>query len=97
MKKIILALLMLAGLMTVAPRAEARHHDREYRSYTSNHYYYGYPRYGYGYGYRHPYYYRPRVYSYYRPARYYYDDYDYCAPRPRYYASRPRFSFFFGL
>lgn len=97
MKKIILAFLMLAGLMTVAPRAEARHHDRDRRYYVSNHYYYRNSGYGYGYGYRHPYYYRPRGYSYYRPARYYYDDYDYCAPRPRYYASRPRFSFFFGL
>jgi hypothetical protein len=110
MKKILLTLLLFAGLVTIAPRAEARQHDRDYyRNHDRNHRYYSrshrdygrsysYRRPVYGYGYRDSYY-RSRGYSYYRPARYYYDDYydyDYYAPR-RYHHSRPRFSFFFGL
>jgi hypothetical protein len=99
MKKILFALLMFAGLLTLAPQAEAR-------GWSSRYDYCGRPAYGYPYysGYS----YRPRAYSYYRPSyyrtsyyrpvrSYYYRDYDYCAPRIRYYSPRPRFSFFFGF
>ena len=90
MKKILLALLMFAGLLTLAPQAEASWHSRRFYDYC------GRPAFGYP-AYRTAYY-RAPVYGYYRPARaYYYRGYDYCAPRVRYYAPRPRFSFFFGF
>jgi hypothetical protein len=92
MKTLLCALVVFLGVVAVAPQAEARSRygryyddcDRPYYGYRSVRYY---PVRAYRY-------YRP---SYYRPVRAYYSDYDYCAPRVRYYASRPRFSFFFGF
>jgi hypothetical protein len=99
MKTLILATLLFAGLGSLVPEAHADRGDRRdrysgHRSYSrySNHrshnYYHG--------GYRR--YDRPVVY-YRRPVRDYddCDDYGYYAPRHRYYESRPRVSFFFGL
>lgn len=88
MKKLLLALLCLAGLSTLAPQAEAGGYRERYsRSYDHHRY-----------STRH-YSYRdhcaPRYYTYHRPVRYY-RSYDYCAPR--YYSySRPRVSFHFGF
>ena len=83
MKKLILLMVALAGLAVVVPQAEARHRERYVRYYDNCH------RPVYGYVYRESYY-RP---SYYCAPRVRY--YDSCAPR--YYRSRPRFSFHFGF
>jgi hypothetical protein len=85
MKKLLLSLIVLAGFAGVAPQAEAGHRDRYVRYYDDCHR----PVYGYR---------EVRVVRHYRPSYY-------CAPRvryyddcgPRYYRSRPRFSFNFGF
>jgi len=84
MKKLILSLIVLAGFVGIVPQAEAGHRDRYVRYYDNCHR----PAYGYRevrhVRYRPSYYHAPRVR--------YYDD---CGPR--YYRSRPRFSFSFGF
>ena len=88
MKKLILSLIVLAGFAGIVPQAEARdrHHDRHYydRHRHRSHNYYHHDRH----------YPRYRSHHYYAPRVRYYES-DYCAPR--YYHSRPRFSFNFGF
>jgi len=91
MKALLFSLLLLIGVIAGAPQAQAAY-GRYYGGYAR-------PVYGVRYGGYYPvrsYYYRP-AYGYYRPVRAYYGDYGYCAPRVRYYAPRPHFSFFFGF
>ena len=81
MKTLLLSILAFLGLAAFVPQAEARQRYVRYYDHC------GRPVYGYtyrSYSYRPAYVYRPRV-------RYY----DSCAPR--YYSSRPRFSFHFGF
>jgi hypothetical protein len=92
MKTLFFAMLVFLGIVVAAPQAEARsRHVRFYDGYARPVVHVGYSRY-----YPVRAYYRP-AYTYYRPLRAYYRDYDYCGPRVRYYAHRPRFSFFFGF
>ena len=92
MKTFLFAMLLFLGLVVAAPQAEARsRHVRFYGGYSRPVVHVGYSRY-----YPVRTYYRP-AYTYYRPVRAYYRGYDYCAPRVRYYAPRPRLSFFFGF
>ena len=91
MKTLFFATLLFLGVIVVAPQAEARtRYVRYYEGYARPVYHVGYSRY---YPLRA---YRP-AYVAYRPVRAYYRDYDYCGSRVRYYAHRPRFSFFFGF
>ena len=90
MKKLLLSLIAIAAFMGIVPQAEARdrhhyrHHDRHYYD-RHHHRSHSYSHYGHYPRYRSNYY-APRV-------RYYQSDY--CAPR--YYRSRPRFSFNIGF
>lgn len=92
MKTLLFALVVFLAVIAVAPQAQARSRYARYYDDCAR------PSYGYRsvryYPVRAYRYYRP---SYYRPVRAYYSDYDYCGPHGRYYASRPRFSFFFGF
>jgi hypothetical protein len=92
MKTFLLAILMFAGLVAVAPDAEARRYYRDGRSYYGSR---GYYSSGYRYYPRRAYYsrnyYRPYYRSYYQP--YYYSNHCY----PGYYYGRPAISFSFGF
>ena len=89
MKRLLIALLAVAGFFAIAPDAEAHGYRERYVRYYDH-----CDRPVYGYIYRS---YRPRV-SYYRAPvrRYYRSDYG-CYPPRRYYSSRPRFSFHIGF
>jgi hypothetical protein len=87
MTKFLLPILALVAIFAPLSKAEARHY-RSYRSGYCEPRYYGRPVYYHTY--HRPAYYR----SYYRPVRYY-RGYNHYAPR--YYSSRPRFSFFVGF
>ena len=93
MKKLLFALLVLVGVVTFAPQAEAGQ-DRKVWN-------------GHCYTYVNKYdcdsHYRPRHQYYHRPVRYYsqpvrhYRSYDHCDRPVRYYSSRPRVSVSFGF
>ena len=90
MKKLLFALLVLVGVVTFTPKAEAG----QYRKVWNGHCY------TYVNKYDCDSHYRPRHYNHsrydHRPVRYY-RNYDYCDRPVRYYSSRPRFAVSFGF
>ena len=95
MKKLLFALLVLVGVATFTPKAEAG----QYRKVWNGHCYTYVNKYDCDdrprYHHHSRYYHRPvRYYS--APVRYY-RSYDYCDRPVRYYSSRPRISVSFGF
>ncbi|MES2573054.1 MAG: hypothetical protein V4710_23730 [Verrucomicrobiota bacterium] len=102
MKKFLFATLLFVGLGTLVPEARADNHEW-YGNYDKYHGRSSYERH-----YRHSdrrdrsyrrdgrCYDSPRVIHRHRPVRVY-EEHTYCAPRVRYYQSRPRISVFLGF